>query len=77
MTKGFPTPESLLVKNPDTDYFEGVVREKIFEVDEVTDVGEVSVTFDAATRKAKIRFVASTDYETIKEEVDINCQITE
>ena len=40
-------------------------------------MGEVSVTFDAATRKAKIRYVASTDYETIKEEVDINCQITE
>ena len=75
--EGLPYTESLLVKNPDTDYFEGVVREKIFEVDEVTDVGEVSVTFDAATRKAKIRFVASTDYETIKEEVDINCQITE
>ncbi len=75
--EGLPYTESLLVKNPDTDYFEGVVREKIFEVDEVTDVGEVSVIFDAATRKAKIRFVASTDYETIKEEVDINCQITE
>ena len=75
--EGMPYIESLLVKNPDTDYFEGVVREKIFEVDEVVDVGEVSVTYDAATRKAKIRFVASTDYETIREEVDINCQITE
>ena len=40
-------------------------------------MGEVSVTFDAATRKAKIRYIASTDYETIREEVDINCQISE
>ena len=75
--EGLPYVESLLIKNPDTDYFEGVVREKIFEVDEVVDVGEVSVTFDAATRKAKIRYIASTDYETIREEVDINCQISE
>lgn len=75
--EGLPYMESLLVKNPDTDFFEGVIREKIFEVDEVMDVEEVSVTFDTATRQAKIRFVANTDYETIREEVDINCLITE
>lgn len=75
--EGLPYIDSLLIKNPDTNYFEGVVREKIFEVDEVVGVREVSITFNPTTRKAKIRFVASTDYETIKEEVDIDCLITE
>lgn len=75
--EGMPYIDSLLIKNPDTDYFESVVREKIFEVKEVTDVREVAVTFDKQTRNASIRYIAITDYETIKEEVKIECQITE
>lgn len=75
--EGLPYMEYLLIKNPDTDYFEGIVRSKIFEIDEVTEVKEVRITFDAVTRSATIRYVALTDYETIKEEVNIQCQITE
>lgn len=75
--KGMPYMESLLVKNPDTDFFEGVIRSKIFEVDEITEVKEVSVTYDNKSRKAVIRYTALTDYETIKEEVAIRCPSTE
>lgn len=75
--EGLPYMESLLVKNPDTDYFESVIREKIFEVDEVVDVKNVEVAYDSKTRDAVIRYVALTDYETIKEEVRIRCRITE
>lgn len=75
--EGMPYFSELMVKNPDTDYFESVIREKIFEVDEVTDVREVTVTVDPKTRIAAIRFVALTDTETIKEEVRIQCQIME
>ena len=71
--EGMPYRNSLFVKNPDTGYFEGVVRGKIFEVDEITEVKEVSVTFDKRTRTAVIRYTALTDYETIKEEVNIKC----
>ena len=71
--KGMPYMNSLLVKNPDTAFFEGVIRSKIFEVDEVTAVKDVSITYDNRTRKAVIRYTALTDYETLKEEVAITC----
>lgn len=74
--EGLPYLSSLLIKNPDIDYFESEVREKIFEVDEVTDVKEVSIVFDSKTRQAAIRFTALTDFETIKEEVKIQCRGT-
>ncbi len=75
--EGLPYMENLLVKNPDTDYFESIIREKIFEVDEVVDVKDVEIAYDSKTRDAAIRYVALTDYETIKEEVRIRCRITE
>lgn len=65
--------EELLTKNPDTDSFESLIREKIFEVDEITEVNEVTITWDRQTRQAQIRFIVQTDQETIKEEVSILC----
>ena len=75
--EGMPYLTHLLIKNPDTDYFEGAVREKIFEVDEVVDVRDVQITFDSKARSAVIRYVALTDEETIKEEVKIKCRSSE
>lgn len=75
--EGLPYLESLMIKNPDTDLFEAAVREKIFEVEEVTEVKNVSVTFDAKERVAEISFVAYTDEEVIKEEVRLVWQNTE
>ena len=69
--------DQLLVKNPDTDYFESLVRQRIFEGTEVTEVKEVSVAYDRRTREAVIRYTALTDLETIREEVRIRCLITE
>lgn len=70
--EGLPYMSDLFIKNPDVDTFEGIVRSKIFEVDEVTDVKEVLVDYDRHTRIATIRYTALTDYETIKEEVKLN-----
>lgn len=75
--EGMPYREGLLVKNPDISYFEGIVRGTIFEVDEVTEVKDVEIVCDIKTRSATIKYTAITDYETIKEEVNIRCQITE
>lgn len=69
---GLPYYDELFVKNPDTDMFESLIREQIFDVDEVTDVPDVSVSYDEQSRKGTIRFTAETDYETIQEEVAIN-----
>lgn len=71
--EGLPYLSELMgVKNPDTDHFESLVREKIFEVTEITEVDDVSLTFDKKTRKALLSFKALTDTETIKEEVRID-----
>lgn len=69
--EGLPYLENLPIKNPDTDTFESMVREKIFEVEEVTEVKDVEIVFEPKTRQGIIRFVAITDFETIKEEVRI------
>ena len=73
--EGLPYIEELSVKNPDIDSFESLIREKIFEVDEVTDVKNVEITYDRKTREAVICFTAHTDLETINEEVRIGCQL--
>ena len=75
--KGMPYRENLFIKNPDTVQFESYIREKIFEVEEVTEVKEVVIINDVRTRTSQIRYVALTDYETIAEEVSIAWQITE
>lgn len=69
--EGLPYFEKLLTKNPDTDYFESAIREKIFEIEEITEVQDVTVSYDKKTRSASISFTAKTDYETIQEEVII------
>lgn len=66
---------NLLDKNPDTDEFESLIREKIFEVDEVTEIGEVNIEYNTKSRIAVIRYVALTDFETIREEVMLNVGI--
>lgn len=68
---GLPYFGELLVKNPDTEYFEGLLREEIFNVDEVVEVREAAVLYDSRTREASIRYTALTDLETIREEVRI------
>ncbi len=70
--EGLPYIEQLFVKNPDVDALESLIRAKIFEVDEVTEVREVSVTYDRRTRIAAIRYTALTDFETIREEVRLD-----
>lgn len=75
--EGIPYIESLFVKNPDIDMLESLIRQKIFEVEEVTEVKEVAINFNKQTRNAVIKFIAITDYETIKEEVSLKCQTME
>lgn len=64
--EGLPYMSDLLVKNPDIDTFESLVRAKIFEVDEVTEVREVLISYDRRNRIATIKYTALTDFETIK-----------
>lgn len=70
--EGLPYRSGLFVKNPDVDTFESLVRAKIFEVDEVTEVRDVLVRYDRQERSAIIRYTALTDLETIQEEVRLD-----
>lgn len=72
--EGIPYLEYVFIKNPDLDQIEQLIREKIFEVDEVTEVKDVTVTLDVKKRITKVSFTALTDEEVIKEELNILCQ---
>lgn len=71
--EGQPYFTDVFDKNPDTDHIESIIREAIFDVEEVTEVKDVAVAVDNKRRNATIKFVALTDYETIKEEMRIKC----
>ena len=63
--------EYLFVKNPDIDQIKELVEEQIFNVDEITEVNDVSIEIDSLKRSAVIRYEAVTDEKTYKEEVKI------
>ena len=73
--EGLPYFDHLFRKNPDMNLMESLVRTKIFEIPEVTEVREVRIVPDRKTRNAVICFEALTDQETVREEVEI-CLIT-
>ena len=51
------------------------VRDKIFEVEDVVEVKDVSISYSPKERIGKIAFTALTDFETIREEVVIDGKI--
>lgn len=68
---GIPYFEYLLVKNPDLDQVKEIIEEQIFNVDEVTEVNDVSIEIDSKSRGATITYEVATDEETFREEVVI------
>jgi len=74
-SQGLPFKEGLFIKNPDIDSFEMAVRDKIFEVEDVVEVKDVSISYSPKERIGKIAFTALTDFETIREEVVIDGKI--
>lgn len=63
--------EYLFIKNPDLDQVKELVEEQIFNVDEVTEVNNVSIEIDSLNRRATIRYEAATDEKTFRDEVMI------
>ena len=74
-SQGLPFKEGLFIKNPDIDSFEMAVMDKIFEVEDVVEVKDVSISYSPKERIGKIAFTALTDFETIREEVVIDGKI--
>lgn len=70
--EGIDYVQTLFTKNPNLSIIESQIREGIFEIPEVTSVDDITIDFDAKSRKAKIKLTVRTDYETVREEVQIN-----
>lgn len=69
---GIPWFEEILVKNPNIDRCLQIFREAILSVKEVKNVRDMSLVIEPKTRQAKLKFTATTDEETINEEVLLN-----
>lgn len=54
------------MKNPDIDQIKELVEEQIFNVDEITEVNDVSIEIDSLKRSAVIRYEAVTDEKHIR-----------
>lgn len=63
--------EYLFIKNPDLYQVKELVEEQIFNVDEVTEVNNVSIEIDSLNRRATIHYEAVTDEKTFRDEVMI------
>lgn len=74
--EGLPYLTDLLIKNPNIVHFQLLLRSKIFEVDDVTEVQDVLIDVDDKTREGSIQFTALTDNTKIRDEVKLDCQIT-
>ena len=64
---GIPYFEYMFIKNPDLDQIKEIIEEQIFNVDEVTEVNDVSIEIDNKSRGAAITYEVATDEETIRQ----------
>lgn len=63
--------EDVLVKNPDLDHIKMLVSQQIGKVDGVKSVKSVDIEYDRMTRNMCVRYVAITDQETLRGEVEL------
>lgn len=75
--EGIPYYDYLLNKSPDIYIIESVIREKVFDIDGIVAVRDVSIKINEAERKCRIEVVAETDFETLRDEVSIEWESTE
>ncbi len=69
---GLPYFDEVFIKNPNLDRIAQLVREEAAKVTDVTDVRDVRVSVDKATRSAVISFTIITEYGAFTEEVKIS-----
>lgn len=57
---------NIFCENPDIDQIKELIEEQIFNVDEITEVNDVSIEIDNLKRSAVIRYEAVTDEKHIR-----------
>ena len=68
---GLPYFEHIFTKNPDINQIIELIEDEIFNVEEVIEVNDVTVSIDKFNRKVIISYEAVTDREIYREEVGI------
>ena len=69
---GVPYFDRIMVKKPDIEGIEQILRTEIMAVDGMTDVKNLQVVIDAKSRVATITFDGTSEGENFSEEVLIN-----
>lgn len=69
---GMPYYDDVFVKNPSVALLESRIRQEILTVDEVVSVDSVSIKIDSTTRKATVKFAATTADGSKSGEVSLN-----
>ncbi len=69
---GIPYWEEILVKNPNIPKIRRIIRSEVLSVDEVTEVSNIRIDYNAQTREAAVSFDAYVNEEVYREEVIIN-----
>lgn len=69
---GLPYFDEVFIKNPNLDRIAQIIREEAAKVTDVTEVRDVRVSLDKATRRAVIFLTIVTEYGAFIEEVKIN-----
>jgi hypothetical protein len=74
---GIPYYEEILTKNPNLERIKRIIRDEAFSVDGVTDIRNIAIAVDKATRVASVSFEITVPEGTYREEAEILCQIME
>ena len=69
---GLPYFEYIFIKNPNVNKIRELIEDEIFNVDEVIEVNDVTISIDNVSRKVVIIYEAVTDQGTYREEVAVD-----
>ena len=72
---GVPYYEEILVKNPNLERIRRIVKNEVQSVAEVTDVRNIRIDWNKATRQARIFYTLVIGEETYREEVIVDVQL--
>lgn len=61
-THGVPYLDYILVKNPNLELIRQTFRDQILLVDDVEDVTDIEVSYNARTREVTVEYTAATEY---------------
>lgn len=59
---GMPFYQDILIKNPDLNSIEAIIKEKIIETEDVNEIVSFDLVYDSQTRKLSVTFEVNTSF---------------